>query len=139
MISIRLANNSDAPKLQELFRQFIVEADWLPESSKQATDFAAVSQGEQVFVAETRSGEIAGLISVWEPESFVHTLYVVPNHQRKGVGSMLLDSLEDWLPRPWRLKCVAANRQAVSFYQGRGWKLIETSTSQDGPYFLLEK
>ncbi|PQO41118.1 GNAT family N-acetyltransferase [Blastopirellula marina] len=139
MIQIRPANPSDATALQELFQRFVLEANWLPESAKQDLDFAKASQGEKVFVAETSTREIVGLMSVWEPDGFVHTLYVSAPHQRKGIGTQLLESLERWLPRPWRLKCVVANQVAISFYRLHGWMPIETSTGEHGPYFLLEK
>lgn len=139
MIQIRPANDSDATTLQELFQRFVQEAEWLPESEKVDPDFAKSSQGEMVFVAENSACEIVGLISVWEPDRFVHTLYVSANHQRKGIGTKLLESLDRWLPRPWQLKCVIANQTAIAFYRMHGWKPIEASTGEHGPYFLLEK
>lgn len=139
MIQIRLAHNSDATTLQQLFQQFVYESDWLSELAKKDPNFAASTQGEKVFVAQSSSGEIIGLMSVWEANRFVHNLYVASSHQGKGVGTQLLDSLEGWLPRPWQLKCVTANTRAIGFYRTKGWKLIETSTGEDGPYFLLEK
>ena len=139
MITIRPAEPSDTDALQRLYEEFVHEADWLPEEAKKDPDFAATSAGERVTVAESAEGEIVGLMSVWERESFVHTLCVSDAWKGQGIGTRLLDSLEGWLPQPWRLKCVAANRQAVGFYRGRGWRHIETAIGKQGVYYLLEK
>lgn len=80
-----------------------------------------------------------GLVGVWEPESFVHHLYVDVRFQRQGVGTVLLDALEGWLPKPWRLKCVQANHQALAFYHASGFRAIEAGQGRHGAYVLMEK
>lgn len=80
-----------------------------------------------------------GLVGVWEPESYIHHLYVDARFQRQGVGTALLDALEGGLPKPWRLKCVQANHQALAFYQASGFKAIEAGQGRHGAYVLMEK
>jgi len=137
MVTIRLAQTSDAEALQSLFARFIKAAQWLPPGSDQGRNFARITQGEQVYVAVSEAGEILGAVTVWQPESFIHCLFVAAEHQGQGVGTKLLESLADWLPFPWRLKCVATNRSALRFYQRRGWRTLETGRGDDGIYFLL--
>lgn len=139
MITIRPAKPSDKDALQRLYEQFLRDEASLPEEAKQDPDFTAISAGERIMVAESPAGEIVGLVSVWERESFVHTLCVSDAWQGQGIGTRLLDSLEGWLPKPWRLKCLVANRQALGFYRGRGWRHVKTAMGKQGSYHLLEK
>jgi len=48
------------------------------------------------------------------------------------------DSLEKWLPLPYRLKCVAQNELARAFYAKHGWTEISRATDENGEYLLLE-
>lgn len=121
-----------------IFTTVISTAPWLPEFARAQTDFAAASEGEDVWVAARPTDGICGFISVWRPQSFIHHLYVDPRFHHQGVGTALLASLADWLPAPWTLKCAAANTLAHAFYTARGWRTIDTGVSENGPYFLLE-
>ena len=128
----------DRPAIERIYREAVGAADWLPGSARLHPDFGAVSQGEVVYVAKDVAGEVVGFISVYVPESFIHHLFIAPHAQRQGVGSVLLASLGDWLPSPWRLKCVRANRRALAFYAARGWQGVGSGESPDGEYVLLE-
>ncbi|MBA2115400.1 GNAT family N-acetyltransferase [Bremerella alba] len=137
MVTIRPSQPSDLNKLQTLFERFVRSADWLPPGSDKESDFAKTSEGERVFVAVSESDQLIGAVSVWEPESFIHCLFVDPDYQGQGVGTQLLESLAPWLSFPWKLKCLATNHRAIQFYRRRGWKKLETGTSDHGTYFLL--
>lgn len=137
-LQVRRATEADWVDVTRIFTTVISSAQWLPEAARAETDFAAASEGEEIWVAERPEGGVCGFISVWRPQSFIHHLYVDPRFQRQGVGTALLASLADWLPEPWTLKCVAANSLALAFYSARGWKPIETGVSENGRYILLE-
>ena len=137
-ILIRAATESDLIDVVRIFQTVVSSAQWLPESSRGATDFAAASEGEDVWVAYKKSIGVCGFISVWRPQSFIHHLYVDPRCHRQGIGTALLASLADWLPAPWTLKCAAANTSALAFYTARRWKSIDTGISENGKYILLE-
>ena len=92
-----------------------------------------------MLVAVGISGDPEGFISVWEPDAFVHHLYVRRPDRRRGVGGTLLDSLDGRIPRPWRLKCLRANDEALAFYLNRSWKEISSGEGDEGPFALLEK
>ena len=81
-----------------------------------------------------------GFVSVWEQDAipFIHNLFVAQNHQRKGIGELLIQSLLDWLPLPYRLKCVFQNKGALAFYHKHGWVEIGRGIGEDGEYLLLE-
>lgn len=139
MITIRRSNDNDIPQLENLFlitrqQTFIGEN---PNKFK-LEDFKKTTVGEVIFVAEDQDGKILGFISIWEQDKFIHHLFVAPDHQRKGIGGLLIRSLLPWLSLPYRLKCVAKNKEALAFYQKTGWIEVEWGTGEDGDYFLLE-
>lgn len=137
MVTIRLATSADSDELQTLFERFVGGADWLPAGSAKDTDFMKATDGERVYVAVSQEGYLVGTLTVWQPEAFIHFLFVDSQYQGQGIGTQLLESLAPWLPFPWKLKCLATNRRALEFYRRRGWKKLETSLDAQGTYFLL--
>lgn len=137
MVTVRQATATDLNAMQVIYSRSIAEADWLPPSAKLKPVFADVSVGERVHVAVASSGAVVGLVSVQEPESFIHHLYVHPDARRDSVGTALLASLTAWLPMPWRLKCVRQNLGALGFYLTRGWCEVGSGASDHGPYAVL--
>lgn len=91
--------------------------------------FLAETEGETVFVAE-RAGRILGFAAVYEPESFLHHLYVWPSVHRRGVGSALLKIARDCAREPLSLKTQAKNERAQAFYAAHGF--YETERGDDG-------
>lgn len=110
---------------------------WLPPNADVDTNLKKTSSGETVVVCLAPNGDLAGFVSVYAPGAFIHHLYVADEFQNQGVGTQLLASLNDWLPKPWRLKCVTANRQALAFYEKTGWVKTETNTGSQGEYVVL--
>lgn len=129
----------DASALQTLYEKSLREASWVPLGTEPSPDIAAASAGERVVVCVSAAEELKGFVSVWEPESFLHHLYVDRRFQRQRVASVLLESLEDWLPKPWRLKCVQSNHGAMAFYRQNGWKAVATGRGKHGRYRVMEK
>jgi GNAT superfamily N-acetyltransferase len=92
-----------------------------------------------LLVAVGSNDEPEGFVSVWEPDAFIHHLYVRNGSRGKGIATKLLNSLANQLPKPWRLKCVRANAAAIAFYLGHGWLEVSSGVGEDGPYAVLEK
>ena len=141
MIKIRKAETSDTPQLETLFlvtRQRTFH--WENPDKFKLEDFKQSTSGETIFVAEDEGSTIVGFVSVWEQDAvpFVHHLFVAPNHQRKGIGELLMESLLTWLPLPYHLKCVSKNREALAFYRKHGWVEVGQGIGEDGEYLLLE-
>jgi GNAT superfamily N-acetyltransferase len=136
---IRKAEARDSAGLARIFVESRLAAFyWQNPARFRLEDFEKETAGEAVFVAEDGNGKLLGFISVWEPERFVHHLYIAPDQQRHGIGKWLLESLSSWLPLPYRLKCKVRNEAACAFYRKNGW--IETSRNSDeqGEYLVLE-
>jgi len=138
MHELREAGPADAPALQRLYADIRGRAEWLPPAARMNANFAHDSEGERVIVAVAPDGIIDGLIAVWEPQAFVHHLYVRERARRRGVASALLESLRISMPRPWSLKCLKSNVDALRFYRRLGWIRIAAGNSDDGAYELLQ-
>lgn len=109
---------------------------WLDGAALRLGEFDASVAGETLWVAE-RNGAVAGFASVWEPETFLHNLFVAPAAQGRGLGGALLSRVEAAAGgRTLRLKCDAANGHAMAFYRRRGWRIEERGV-QDGRGYLL--
>ena len=92
-----------------------------------------------MHVAVGSNDEPEGFVSVWEPDAFIHHLYVRSRSRKRGIAKQLLNSLGTRLSKPWRLKCVRANDVALAFYLDHGWMEVSAGVGEDGPYAVLEK
>jgi GNAT superfamily N-acetyltransferase len=100
---------------------------WEDPASITPDDYGQSIEGEDVWVAE-RGGRILAFVSIYRPDSFVHSLFVDPAFEGRGIGRDLLEAaLGD--VRGASLKCVAANHRARAFYQRLGW--VEESRGND--------
>ncbi len=111
---------------------------WSAIGLHQANDFDMHTDGERILVAEG-NGSILGFASIWEPDSFLHNLFVHPSFTRKGVGRALLAGCAAHFSRPPTLKCMKANTKALQFYGAQGWRALREEVGPDGPYFLMTK
>ena len=139
MHHIRRAELGDIESINTIFAEANTNAEWLAPEAKSNPDFTKVSEGETVVVCCDREDNVLGFVSVYEPDSFVHHLYVAQGCQGQGVGTALLDSLNAWVSMPWHLKCVARNGSALAFYLARGWVEENRAQGPEGPYVLLKR
>ncbi len=65
-------------------------------------------QDEQLWVAEC-GDVLAGFASVWVIDNFLHNLFVDPQWQGKGVGSLLLEQVQRSFKHSGTLKCLSRN------------------------------
>lgn len=138
-ITVRDAVAADMPVLRELFLRSRQETFvWQPAGAFQLADFEAQTEGERLRVAEDDDGQLAGFVSVWEPDHFIHHLYVHRPHHRRGIGQVLLRALPGWPATHYRLKCLRANAPALAFYAACGFVEIGAGSAEDGEYLLLE-
>ena len=138
-IWVRPFQESDRPALEAIYRDCRKAAPWLPPAVRDGSDFSRDTEGEAILVAVGHNDEPEGFISVWRTEGFIHHLYVRDSSRRKGIGQALLETLEGQLPKPWRLKCLRANSEAIAFYLTHGWNEISSGTNEEGPFALLER
>ncbi|MFZ6654554.1 GNAT family N-acetyltransferase [Undibacterium sp. TJN19] len=144
MTIIRPSTIQDAAQIQGIYQHCVIDAAWQIRPAHAIADFASSSQGELVLVATDGPGQgqtsekILAVLAVQVADSYIHHLYVHPEAKGRGLGKSLLLYLQDFLPFPWRLKCVTNNHAALAFYQHLGWREVASGHSVDGPYVLLE-
>lgn len=137
---VRQATRHDWPALQQLFllsRRHTFT--WLDVVGFRLTDLDKQTEGETIWLAHDPQGELAGFISVWMPEHFIHHLHVACAHQGCGVGKMLLRALPGWQEHGYQLKCLTRNRNALAFYDTCGFVTIDEGISDEGAYRLLKR
>ncbi|WP_279050568.1 GNAT family N-acetyltransferase [Cedecea davisae] len=134
---LRLWQESDRPFLRTLYLHSRREAwPWLDSSSWHLEDFDSVTQDEKIWVAEN-DGHRIGFASVWEPDNFLHNLFVSPDYHGKGAGKALLQKVQSEFTSTGSLKCLVKNQHAAEFYQRNGWHIEATGDSPDGEYYLM--
>jgi GNAT superfamily N-acetyltransferase len=101
-----------------------------------AGTFRTETEGERILVAAA-DGEVVGFVSVFEPQRFVHHLYIEPSWQRRAVGAALLEEALRGLGGAPTLKCQTGNPGALAFYRRLGWTRGETGASDIGPWVRL--
>jgi len=111
---------------------------WRHPEDFQLDDFDRDTEGELIHLAEAPDGTLLGFLSLWEPDNFIHHLFISPDHLRQGIGQALIADLHQRFPGPFRLKCLTANLAALAFYQKLGWTEIDRGATEDGDYLLLE-
>jgi ribosomal protein S18 acetylase RimI-like enzyme len=110
---------------------------WMTGSSFNLSSFDADTSGEYIMVARV-DGKIAGFVSVWTEDNFIHHLYVDNEYQNKGIGTRLMNEVIRTLQHPVTLKCIKRNTPAIRFYLRHGWEPKSEATSEDGAYILFE-
>jgi ribosomal protein S18 acetylase RimI-like enzyme len=136
---LRPALPTDQAALADLYlRSRRAAFTWRDPEDFQLDDFTRDTEGELIHLTESPDGTILGFLSLWEPDKFIHHLFIAPGHLRQGIGQALLADLHQRLPGPFRLKCLTANIPALAFYRSRCWIEIDKGSSEDGDYLLLE-
>ncbi|WP_425615848.1 N-acetyltransferase family protein [Anatilimnocola sp. NA78] len=137
-ITIRAAEPADLDALREIYlRSRAATFFWTDAAKLQLADFDAATQDEPILVAMSGK-EIAGFVSWWPPDNFIHNLFVDPAYLRRGIGRLLLHACLQQIGRPAILKCVQANEPAMAFYRAQGWTIAGEGTGDRGPYYLLQ-
>ncbi|WP_080707001.1 GNAT family N-acetyltransferase [Pantoea ananatis] len=136
-VHIRLFTEADRPFLRTLYLAARRHNwDWIENEDWQLEDFDQIIPGETVLVAEL-DGHRVGFAGLMENDNFLHSLYVDPAYQGRGVGSALLNEVQGRFTSTGALKCLEMNKAAQTFYLQRGWKIISQGKSEQGNYVLM--
>ncbi|MBP2167522.1 GNAT superfamily N-acetyltransferase [Erwinia toletana] len=136
---IRPFTEADRPFLRTLFLASRKASwHWLDSSDWRLEDFDRVTLGEAILVAE-EDGHRLGFAAVLNNDNFLHSLFVDPDAQRRGVGSALLQAVEQSFSSTGALKCLAANQAARQFYLQHGWLEVATGEGEQGEYVLMHR
>ncbi len=136
-LSIRRFIESDRAPLRELFVLSRNAAfTWEDPMSHRPRDFDESTDQERILVALLDEVHV-GFASIWEPDSFVHNLFVHPDYLRRGIGKALLAACEKHYEARPTLKCFKANTRALQFYAAQGWVVLGEQDDPLGAWFLL--
>ena len=96
-----------------------------------------IERDTNYFAVAWLDGEIVGLVTVVErnpTDLHLLRLYVLPQHQKKGIGSALLHSALSHYPaaRTVRLEVEQQNETGVSYWRRRRFVEVGSSTQQIG-------
>ena len=109
---------------------------WLDTVEFELSDFERDTEGESLWVA-IESNKVVGFVSIWEPDNFIHHLFVSPGNLRGGVGLKLLDLAKQRHPS-LSLKCLSKNGNATEFYLSQGFTIAETVDDGAASYHLMK-
>ena len=130
----------DSPEDQLCARLTINEAraktTGLPSHVLSIEAFEFQIEGELILGARrfSQPNELMGFISVWQPESFIHHLYIAQTHRGQGLGGALINEVRKQLGTPLHLKCGRDNTRAQMFYETSGWRRGSVEVGPDGRY-----
>ncbi len=87
--------------------------------------------------------EIVGGIGFELKEStdhFLHLLWIVPEHQKKGIGRKAMEFLENTNPdtNSWNLETPQTSERNVKFYEGLGYKEVGQQSFENSKVVLIE-
>lgn len=89
---IRLFQEKDRQSLQQLFLEVRTKHFlWEDGASFELQDFDLQTQDEILLVAEDEKGILQGFLAIYEPDQFIHHLFIANDAQGKGIGKQLID------------------------------------------------
>jgi ribosomal protein S18 acetylase RimI-like enzyme len=99
--------------------------------------FQVNTEREHILVAEQDGQGVVAFASVYEPEGFVHNLYVDPAFQGRGIGTALLARAVALVGGRATLKCQIRNEGALAFYRNLGWIEIVGGEGEFGAWVAM--
>ncbi|TBL79022.1 GNAT family N-acetyltransferase [Paenibacillus thalictri] len=136
-MNIRLAAESDNPDLREVYLESRRNRFyWAVTENMKLDDFDRDTVDEVILLAEEDS-RVAGFVSLYLPDNFIHHLFVHPDFFGKGAGVRLLQAAIHKMHTPVTLKCVSKNHKAMKFYEKNGWQKVVEESGAGEPYWIM--
>lgn len=107
-----------------------------PEEGRSAGAYVTSIIGEEQWVA-LHDRRIIALISIYWQTNFIHSLYVLPAYQGRGVGRTLLAEVQRLARGDMELKTDKANSRAFEFYRHLGWRVVGEGATASGPWWRM--
>ncbi|MBV7275642.1 GNAT family N-acetyltransferase [Clostridium sp. PL3] len=135
-ISIQKAKIEEYDDLRRIFLNTRQESfNWMKYDGIKLEDFDSSTEGELILTVRINNN-IAGFISIWEEDKFIHNLFISSNFKRLGAGKALINEAVKAVGLPLTLKCVKANIDAFKFYLSQGWTIEEEVTKNEAYYLM---
>jgi ribosomal protein S18 acetylase RimI-like enzyme len=128
-MAIRRAELPDLSACARLYVE-VCDADfhWRPAGFFRAQEFLGYAEHEELWVAEP-DGAIAGFLSYFAPEHFLHSLYVRRDARGQGIGAALIAHARAHYGVPHSLKVDVPNEAARRFYERLGYAEIRSGAT----------
>ncbi len=103
---------------------------WLPELHTPEDDRRFLREDvlpdKEVWVAES-NGVVSGFTALGKrgDHEFMEHLYIAPEHQRRGIGTALMERAKERRPHGFRLWVFQRNVGAREFYEHHGFRVVE--------------
>jgi GNAT superfamily N-acetyltransferase len=121
-LTIRAAKDDELEEIAALYQTIAAKAfTWRHPGFFKAADFLKWAKSEEIYVALV-GGHIAGLLSFYRPENFIHSLFVEEDAQGFGIGQGLIAHVRALADGPLSLKVDVNNERAIDFYERHGWR-----------------
>lgn len=138
VVLVKKGNFLEFPQLRDIFFEIrLKEFFWEDKNEIKLSDFDSNTKGEFILTAYVEN-KIAGFISIWEEDNFIHNLFVLKEFRRLGVGKALLDKTIKCKGTPLTLKCMKDNINSVKFYLSQNWEIKKEVSSLNGNYYLMK-
>jgi ribosomal protein S18 acetylase RimI-like enzyme len=111
---------------------------WSPPEQYTAAAFLRWAEDETVWIA-LAAGRIVGLAALYEPESFLHSLYVDAGWQGRGIGLALMETAAEAAARPLSLKADLRNVSAIAFYERHGFSKASYGRTDGADWVLMRR
>lgn len=136
---IARARSHDLDEAAALYHRVATQTlHWMPPNSFTPEVFLEQALHETVWLAwEAR--RVVGLAALYEPDSFLHSLYIDAAHQGRGIGLALLNTVAAAAREPLSLKVEEQNHRARRFYAREGFSEIETGVTDGSRWILLSR
>ncbi|MEA2952114.1 MAG: hypothetical protein QOJ96_1634 [Alphaproteobacteria bacterium] len=145
-VTIRAATTADAPTISALIQRTIRITN-SHDYGREIVDLICTNFTVEKVVQKMAERDVfvcfqddvlAGTISLGDDK--LHSLFVEPCLQRRGVGTLLVEYLEKHaIRRGFSLLRLSSSITARPFYESLGYQLIRFEERKDGSTFLMSK
>ena len=136
-VHIRRARSHDLPEAAALYERVATATlYWAPREDYVAARFLDQARHETVWLAWS-GARIVGLAALYEPSSFLHSLYVDDGWRDRGVGLALLNEVARSAGGPVSLKVEERNIRARRFYEREGFEEVERGETSGSVWIRL--
>ena len=130
---MRIEINKLTPKM---FLELYTSVGWEPPCVEQVEKAIENTLATFTAIDEEKAVGMVWLIGDGGMSFYIKDFAVVPSYQSKGVGSLLIDALENYIkdniPHEWAVSLeLISTKDAVSFYKKKGFE--ERPCDWDGP------
>lgn len=138
MYTIKTPRTRDDFKAYYTLRYKILREPWGHPKGTEKDDYEPISEH---FMAITEKGEVAGVAKLYEKTDgvgHISHLAVAPEHQHKGIGHLLMQTIEARArERGFRIIGTMARVTATAYFERAGFRIVGISTPHLGTTHLV--